>query len=169
MKKGGVGGAKTQSGAVFEVENDLRQALIDAGFQLDGNDVWHAEKRVGLNVPKNLLYTGFLAERGVDHTKVLSKRLLPDEAFFNIKRKTLFIIEKKYQSVEGSVDEKLQTCSFKLRQYRRLCEPIGVKVTFIYLLNDWFKKDRYRDSLDFIEESGCSFFFDEFPLSILGI
>ena len=42
---------------------------------------------------------------------------MPDESFFNIKTNKLIIIEKKWQQIEGSVDEKLQTCDFKKKQY----------------------------------------------------
>lgn len=169
MKRGGVGGAKTQTGALFEIENDLKASLIESGFLIAGPEVWHASKLIGLNVPKNSLYSEFLSERGIDHREILSKKLLPDEAFYNVSKKTLYIIEKKYQTVEGSVDEKLQTCAFKLRQYRKLCDPIDVKVSFIYLLNDWFTKERYRDTLDFVVETGCSYYIDKLPLKALGI
>jgi len=42
---------------------------------------------------------------------------LPDDAMLVIIRETLFIIEIKFQQVEGSVDEKLQTCDFKRKQF----------------------------------------------------
>ena len=42
-----------------------------------------------------------------------------------IVRETLFIIEVKYQQVEGSVDEKLQTCDFKRKQYLKLVVGLG--------------------------------------------
>jgi hypothetical protein len=37
----------------------------------------------------------------------------PDEYFLNMRKKIAFIIEKKTQEVSGSVDEKIQTASFK--------------------------------------------------------
>jgi len=55
----------------------------------------------------------------------------------------LHIIEKKWQEVSGSVDEKLQTCGFKIRQYNRLVEGTGLEVKFTYLLNDWFTHPGY--------------------------
>jgi hypothetical protein len=169
MKKGGIGGASTQTGSVFEGENDLKTSLIEAGFKVKGKDVWHSDELIGFNVPKNALYSEFLHFRGVDHKDILSKRLLPDEAFFNIEKSTLFIIEKKFQNRAGSVDEKLQTCSFKLRQYKRLCSSLRIEVHFIYLLNDWFKKAEYKDTLEYVTESGCQYYFDELPLKVLGL
>jgi len=43
---------------------------------------------------------------------------LQDDAIYVMSNNTVFIIEVKYQEVAGSVDEKLQTCGFKLNQYK---------------------------------------------------
>ncbi|KJJ23157.1 hypothetical protein HMPREF3156_00065 [Neisseria sp. HMSC06F02] len=48
------------------------------------------------------------------------KRLLSDNGLFIIIRDTLFIIEIKFQQTPSSVDEKLQTCDFKRKQYTKL-------------------------------------------------
>ena len=45
-------------------------------------------------------------------------------------RETLFIIEVKYQQLAGSVDEKLQTCDFKRKQYLKLVNYLGLKVEY---------------------------------------
>ena len=38
--------------------------------------------------------------------------------------------------------------------------PLGIKVEFYYLLNDWFEKnERYRDTLAYIEKNGSKYFF----------
>jgi hypothetical protein len=47
---------------------------------------------------------------------------------------------KNILSVAGSVDEKLQTCDFKRKQYLKLVQPLGIKVEYVYVLNDWFKQ-----------------------------
>ena len=52
--------------------------------------------------------------------EIISKKLLPDDCIFVIINNTLFIIECKFQQVAGSVDEKLQTCDFKKKQYQKL-------------------------------------------------
>jgi len=83
--------------------------------------------------------------------------------------KKLHIIEKKYQAGAGFVDEKLQTCHFKLRQYTRLLTPLGIQVQFHYLLSDWFRAPSYRDMLEYIEEVGCDYFFHGIPLDKLGL
>lgn len=64
---------------------------------------------------------------------VVSKKLLPDEAFINNITRTIYIIEKKFQHRAGSVDEKLQTCDFKLKQYKKLANLVGFDVEYIYI------------------------------------
>ena len=72
--------------------------------------------------------------------------------------------ERNSRPGSGSVDEKLQTCHFKKRQYEKLVAPLGLRVAFYYLLNDWFRNASYRDVLEYIEEVGCRYFFKEIPL-----
>ena len=48
----------------------------------------------------------YLKKIGVEWEKIISKKLLPDDSIYVIINNTLFIIECKYQQVEGSVDEK---------------------------------------------------------------
>jgi len=101
--------------------------------------------------------------------KIISKKLLPDDALLVIVRETLFIIEVKYQQVAGSVDEKLQTCDFKRKQYLKLVSPLNLKVEYVYVLNDLFKNPAYKDTLDYIHSVNCHYKFNELPLSWLGL
>ncbi len=78
----------------------------------------------------------------VDWKVHLSKRLEPDNGLFVIVRDTLFIIEIKFQHVSGSVDEKLQTCDFKRKQYTKLVHSLGWRVEYVYVLSDWYKNPR---------------------------
>ncbi|MCX7862494.1 MAG: hypothetical protein N2449_05820 [Bacteroidales bacterium] len=94
---------------------------------------------------------------------------MPDDAILVIIRETLFIIEVKYQQVPGSVDEKLQTCDFKRKQYLKLVTPLGYRVEYVYVLNDWFKKPEYKDVLNYIQSVNCHYKFNELPLSWLGL
>jgi hypothetical protein len=111
----------------------------------------------------------FLEEQGVDWKSTISKKLLPDDALLVIVREALFIIEVKYQQVEGSVDEKLQTCDFKRKQYLKLVVGLGLKVEYVYVLNDWFKDPRYKDVLDYINSVNCHYKFGSLPLAWLGL
>jgi len=111
----------------------------------------------------------YLESKKIDYTKILSKRLLPDEAIYVIVNNTMFIIEVKFQKVAGSVDEKLQTCDFKRKQYAKLMAPLNIEVEYIYILGDWFKKPQYKDVLDYIISVGCQYYFKYLPLQKLGL
>ena len=123
---------------------------------------------VGYIFKKHDLYK-FLKTQGVDWRKHLSKRLLPDSTVFVFANKTLFIIEFKYQAVAGSVDEKLQTCDFKKKQYTKLMAPLNIDVEYVYVLNEWFRKEQYKDTLDYIISMNCHYYFDYIPMSKLGL
>ena len=94
---------------------------------------------------------------------------LPDNCIYVIINNTLFIIEVKHQCTPGSVDEKLQTCDFKRKQYRRLLSRLNIEVEYVYILNDWFKDKRYKDVLDYIISVNCQYYFDYIPLHKLGL
>ena len=111
----------------------------------------------------------FLDEHQIDWRKLISKRLLPDDALLVFSPETLFIIEVKYQQVAGSVDEKLQTCDFKRKQYLKLVSPIGLRLEYVYVLNDWFRKPQYKDVLQYIRNVNCHYQFNELPLACLGL
>ncbi len=93
--------------------------------------------------------------------------MLPDEALYVGRVKTLYIIEKKFQHGGGSVDEKLQTCVFKKQQYQKLVHGLDMDVEYLYVCNDWFQQEEYEDVREFIQDVGCHIFFDEIPLSFL--
>ena len=84
-------------------------------------------------------------------------------------RSTLYIIEKKFQNVAGSVDEKLPNCHFKKQEYQKLVSSLGITVEYIYVFSDWFKKEQYRDVLDYIEQIGCYYYYNKLPLESIGL
>lgn len=170
MKLAGKGGANTKTGLVFEGKTDLATFLrSQKGYdvELDGT-VLYLGAVVGRIFKKYGLYK-FLEEYEIDWKVILSKRLLPDDSIFVIIENTLYIIECKFQQVAGSVDEKLQTCDFKKKQYQKLLSRANIQVEYIYLLGDWFKKPEYKDVLDYIISVGCSFYFEYIPLTQLGL
>jgi len=175
MKTGGVGGRNTLTGLCFEKKADF-QKLIAA---IPGYEVKKISGKVGMGIffegglvarcfKKHDFY-GFLSESNVNWKGLLSRKLLPDDALLVIVRETLFIIEVKYQEGEGSVDEKLQTCDFKRKQYLKLVSPLGLKVEYVYVLCDWFEKPRYKDVLDYIHSVNCHYKFNELPIAWLGL
>ena len=170
MKKGGEGGGHTQTGLKFEDKVDFLTLIQQQRhYSVNGSVVSYKGKEVCLTFKKHGLYK-YLQEKGIDWREILSHKLLPDDAIFVIVSKTFFILEIKFQEVRGSTDEKLQTCDFKIKQYRKLLSQLDVEVQFIYILNDWFKQKRYKDVLNYIESiDGCSYFFNSLPFGKLGL
>ena len=74
-----------------------------------------------------------------------------------------------YHPGAGSVDEKLQTCDFKKKQYQKLMSTVNIDVEFIYILSDWFRNPAYKDTLDYIVSVGCQYYFEYLPLQKLGL
>ncbi len=168
MIKGGTGGGNTQTGLRFEERIHLATAISKLpNYEVRGFDVYYKGEKVAELFSKNRLYKSLLILKEITHTNYISKKLLPDEAIL-IGNK-LFIIEMKFQYVAGSVDEKLQTCHFKKRQYTKLFSDTDIEVEYIYVLNDWFNKSEYKDVREYIKEVGCHYFFNEIPLSTLGL
>ena len=131
MKEGGVGGDSTLTGLVFERATDLRDALQKhPSIRVDHDTVYYQGKQRGQLMQKNKLYKNFLTPNRVDWKTVLSTKLLPDDALLVTDRRLLTIVEKKFQQVGGSVDEKLQTCDFKKKQYTKLLTTLGISVQY---------------------------------------
>ncbi|RRD31851.1 hypothetical protein EII38_03625 [Streptococcus minor] len=193
MKKGGVGGANTKTGLTFELQTDLPTFIANQkDYNVIENDFdfviskktgkllkykrkkvarWLVEfkgKRVAEIFQQHGLYRYF-DEVKLDYKKVISRKLLPDDSIFVIDNNTVFIIEKKTQNGSGSVDEKLQTCDFKLKQYKKLFSPLNKEVKYYYLLDDWFLQPSYKDVLDYIISVGCEYRFKYLPLKEFGL
>ena len=130
MREGGTGGANTRTGANYEkVREDLTQFLqYSIKYIQPKDDRSHIYLRQGkekkdnniiANVYyKNEFYTKFLEPKQVNVNKILSKKLIPDVVVEVINTKFLGIIEIKNQNTTGTVDEKIQTCDFKQRQFK---------------------------------------------------
>ena len=175
MVKDGKGGAKTLTGLNFEGKVDFIDLLkgvkgytVENSKQSSGLEVYFNGKLVARAFKKHDFYR-FLDEKNINWKRIISKKLLPDDALLVIIRETLFVIEVKYQQVAGSVDEKLQTCDFKRKQYLKLVQPLELKVEYVYVLNDWFKDPSYKDVLDYINSVNCHYKFNELPLAWLGL
>ncbi len=169
MKENGIGGGNTITGLNFEKKTDILALLkTKKGYEIKGTAIFYEGKEVAKSYKKNALYK-FLESKKVDYKKYLSKKLLPDEALYVIINNTLFVIEVKFQKVAGSVDEKLQTCDFKRKQYAKLMAPLNIEVEYIYILSDWFRNPVYKDVLDYIISVGCQYYFSYLPLQKLGL
>jgi hypothetical protein len=175
MIEKGKGGANTLTGLNFEKKVDFTDLLRG----IKGYSIKKSSNKAGLEVffHGNLVarcfkkhdFYKFLEENDIHWEEIISKKLLPDDALLVVVRETLFIIEVKYQQVAGSVDEKLQTCDFKRKQYLKLVKSLELKVEYVYVLNDWFKNPAYKNVLDYIDSVNCHYKFNELPLAWLGL
>ena len=82
----------------------------------------------------------------------------PDECFINEITKTIFIIEKKFQQVSGSVCEKIQTPDFKIWQYNRTFPKYNI--VYIYCLSEWFKK-KCKAEIEYLKYKNIPVFFSD--------
>ena len=170
MIKNGKGGGNTRTGLIFEGKVDLSTFLSSQPhYTVDNDKVFYDEKLVARVFKKYSFYNIFLKELNINWKNYLSKKLLPDDCIFVLLNNMLYIIECKFQSVEGSVDEKLQTCDFKKKQYKKLMASANIDVQYTYLLGEWFKNQKYKDVLDYIISVGCEYYFEYIPLTKLGL
>lgn len=175
MIKHGKGGKNTGTGLSFEKKADIFSLFEN----LDGYSIKESKNRAGVHIYyagkiiarcfKKYEFYRFLAEYGIKWKEHISRQLIPDTGLFVIVRDTLFIIEIKFQQVPGSVDEKLQTCDFKRKQYSKLVRSQEWKVEYVYVLNDWFKQEKYKDVLEYIHSMNCHYLFNKVPLKWLGL
>lgn len=170
MIKNGKGGGNTRTGLIFEGKTDLSTFLDkQPHYKVINHDVYYDNEKVAEIYKKHAFYKIFLYKLNIDWTQYISKQLLPDDSIFVLLNNRLFIIECKHQQVAGSVDEKLQTCDFKKKQYKKLMAPANIDVEYIYLLDGWFRDKKYKDVLDYIHSVGCDYYFEYIPLNRLGL
>lgn len=169
MIKGGTGGGNTITGLIYEAKVDLGTFLNQQqDYKVSGYDVFYKEKLVAKLFKKQGLYK-YLKLEGVDWKKHISSKLYPDNCLYVIVNNTVYIIEVKHQQVAGSVDEKLQTCDFKKKQYIKLFSELNYKVEYLYILDNWFKQEKYKDVRDYIISVGCHYYYNYIPLQELGL
>lgn len=139
MKKGGIGGGNTKTGLIYEGKVDLATFIAtQKNYTIKENEVHYNGKCVACIFKKYAFYK-YLEMKGIDWSKHISKRLVPDDAIYVIVNNTMFILEVKTQHSRGSVDEKLQTCDFKKKQYQKLLFQLNMEVEYVYILDEWFR------------------------------
>lgn len=177
------GGANTnKNGLSFEQKTKLSSLLKSAGYKLEEvpNIINKRNKHQIYNVNQDGKHIGVTCSQqafakylshyhNVNMNDELSKNLQPDDVFVNDNTKVIYVIEKKFQNKEGSVDEKLQTCDFKKKQYKKLLKKTDYTVEYCYICSDWFNEPKYKDVHDYIADAKCHFFFNEIPLDYLGL
>jgi hypothetical protein len=155
------GGSKTtKHGNDHEVEEDLEKFLKDNSsikitdhenrktkLKSKYKDLIQDKRKIGVIFQKHAIKE-FYEERNdkKNLNELLSKILLPDDVLVLFDSKTAYVVEKKYQKVNGSVDEKLESGPFKKSQYEKIFSQLGYQTEFVYIVNkDYFDKPKYKD------------------------
>ena len=177
------GGNKTNiNGLAFERDTDL----LDIFERLDNFKVeiitpekaaktryakiYKSNEHIGNFYEKDSLYRELFEPEGYNYKEKEYSLLKPDSVFLNIKNKTAYVIEKKFQSGGGSVDEKLQTCDFKKNfYYQPMFQKLGYKTEFYFVLSDWFDSKSKSLVFEYIEKVKCKYFFNFIPFKELGL
>lgn len=152
----GTGGANTQSGKCFEIQTDLKSNLINLGINV--SDVIFCNQR---DFPKMMKAAGY------NMKEIFGKEFWPDEAF--IYNNHLYVIEKKYQSGNGSVDEKIQTGPYKKNIYDECARLLNLNGnSYMYLLSDYFNINKYtKHQIPYLLANGIEVYFENIPVEKL--
>jgi len=157
----GAGGANTnKNGLKFEEVTDLkdRYESIQTSRNGIGSEVtFKGHSRTFIKVSKSSLhkYMEKINEKNLT-LKSAAGCKKPDEAYIDLDRNIVFIIEKKFQQESGSVDEKLQTGCFKQSHFKGMFP--NFKIYYMYCLSDWFKSDEYESVLNYLKDGGIPVF-----------
>lgn len=153
----GAGGANTnKNGLKFEEVADLKDRYESIIRRKIGSEVkFKGYSRTFIEVSKSALhkYMEKIGEKNMT-LKPAAGCKKPDEAYIDLERKNIFIIEKKFQQISGSADEKLQTGCFKQLHYKELFP--NFKIYYMYCLSDWFKRE--ESALKYLKDNGIPVF-----------
>jgi hypothetical protein len=162
----GAGGAETNvNGLLYEEKIDLSslyKECIREKNEKTRTIKFSGYEREFINANKSALhkYMTIIGEKNTNLQPAAGCKE-PDEAYIDINKKIVYIIEKKFQQTPGSVDEKLQTAPFKKQHYGK--QFPNYKIYYIYCLSDWFKRDEYISVLQYLSESNIPIFWGNDP------
>jgi len=153
----GAGGANTnKNGLQFEEVADLKDRYESIIRRKIGSEVkFKGHLCTFIEVSKSALhkYMEKIGEKNMT-LKPAAGCKLPDEAYIDLEKNIVFIIEKKFQQKSGSADEKLQTGYFKQSHYKGLFP--NFKIYYMYCLSDWFKRE--ESALKYLKDGGIPVF-----------
>ena len=155
----GAGGSNTnKNGLEFERNVDLKKNYTILSTKNNINEIrFNGTDTHFIEVPKKKLQPYMKSKNKMNTTITIAHGCKePDEAYIDENKKIIFIIEKKFQQVGGSVCEKLQTAVFKREHYRGLFPEYTIE--YIYCLSDWFIKN-CKAEIQFLNKNNFKIFF----------
>ena len=148
----GAGGAKTnENGLSYEEKTDLKDRYnVVKPINKNINIVKFPESSKEYIVTKQNGFNKYLSTKIRSDIKPVHGAKRPDEVFIDEDNKVLFILEKKFQQVNGSKCECIQTYLLKIRNYKRRIP--NYKIVYIYCLSEWFKTNCEAEIEDLDED-----------------
>jgi len=172
----GAGGAKTtHNGLAFEIKTNFEKILLEQKWEKKFLDKTHYY----LELVKNNEFSYWMYQNSFQ--EFVSKQFKlkkadifrrPDEVFIKINEKNIniYVIEKKNQNGEGSVEDKLRTGSFIRKEYIKMLAPIkdsNISVEYGYCVSKFLydkylsKKPKYNIMREILEEENIPIFYGE--------
>lgn len=157
----GAGGSNTnKNGLPYEELTDLENCLtIIETYEFSNKIKFNNYEKILLRTKQSNLFK--CMEKYID--KKIKKAhgcKNPDECYIDETTNTIFIIEKKFQQVSGSVCEKIQSPDFKIWQYRRTFPHFDI--VYIYCLSEWFKQNCEAE-IEYLEFKNIPVFWGNSP------
>lgn len=154
----GAGGRKTnKNGLSYEKITDLDSEYIEIeNGKYSVEIIFKLNKKILFVMMKGKNFQKYMKKYAAENIHSAHGCKKPDECFINESDKNIFIIEKKFQQVGGSVCEKIQTPEFKLWQYNRQYPKYNF--IYIYCLSEWFG-DNCQAELEYLKYKKIPFFF----------
>jgi hypothetical protein len=156
----GAGGANTNvNGLSYEDKTNLEPLFSELMFNTTTKIKkikFNGYSNELINANKSILYKYMNSIGEKSSLQQASGCKEPDEAYIDNNKKSVFIIEKKFQQTSGSVDEKIQTGPFKKMHYSQ--QFPNYKIYYIYCLSDWFKRSEYNSVLEYNRQNNIPIF-----------
>jgi hypothetical protein len=135
----GAGGKQTNlNGKQWEADTCNVSKLIENGFvRTSGYLIKKYESHECIYLTQGELKRYFRNNHGIEMHRN------PDEAYLIKKNDgslVLKVLEKKFQNVEGSVIDKLQTYMVMIQEYKRVLKTLNVSISYAYCLSPFLKK-----------------------------
>lgn len=196
LKENGTGGKNTNLyGLKFEKDTDLAYRIqrdlrnkyklkehtphINSKYSVYDVIRLKDDKTIGILAKKKTFYQ--ITKELYKLDNINQKNWEPDEAFFNLENDTVYIVEKKWQKGNGSVDEKAFGFINKRKLYQNIFNQLEkepkVTVQFCALFNkSWWIQGKngknekiYTDLFDSLRLDGIKIFFDNYDYWWFGL
>lgn len=160
----------TKTGKIFEekINQRIENVLKSRKIVNESNTLLKNDKIIG-NLYGGYKFYDLLTGIGIDPYKIVKSKIIADEIVYNVKNNTFYIIEMRHMHGEGSTYKKFGNWEFEIKQFNKMLRVIDnfygfkkqPKVQYLYILNNYQKKEIFDDILSFVKKRGCEVFFED--------